>query len=137
MIGRQELFSLLSVSILLAGCGTTQAPAPDLPQSVSPGWTRTTLVRAAAPSAIPAAGEPQCWRADYKGQADAQSGAQVWVCWYKVSGSAFDAMQRARAEAQTVKFQEGSYLVMVKWNDTPKANLTALVRAMQKAVQAK
>jgi hypothetical protein len=46
-------------------------------------------------------------------------------------------MQRARAEAQTVKFQEGNYLVLVNWNDAPKANLTALVRAVQKALPAK
>lgn len=59
------------------------------------------------------------------------------MCWYKVSGSAFDAVQRARTEAQTVKFQEGNYLVLVKWNGVPKANLTALVRAIQKSVQGK
>jgi hypothetical protein len=43
-------------------------------------------------------------------------------------------VQRARAEAQAVKFQQGPYLVLAKWNDVPKASLTALVRAIQKAV---
>jgi hypothetical protein len=95
------------------------------------------LSRVSLPAGIPASGAPQCWKADYSGQAAPQSSAQVWVCWYKASGSAFDAMQRARAEAQTVKFQEGNYLVLVNWNDTPKANLTALVRTVQKALQGK
>jgi hypothetical protein len=45
-----------------------------------------------------------------------------------------NAVQRARAEAQAVKFQQGPYLVLAKWNDVPKASLTALVRAIQKAV---
>ena len=52
----------------------------------------------------------------------------------QASTNAFDAVQRARAEAQTVKFQQGASLVLVKWNDVPKDSLTALVRAIQKAV---
>lgn len=36
-----------------------------------------------------------------------------------------------------VKFQEGSYLVLVQWNNVSKENLTALVRAIQKALQLK
>ena len=117
--------------ILLAACGTAQAPAPDLPQSISPGWSRTSFARASAPKSIPRAGEPQCWKADYAGQ----GAAEVWACWYKAGADAFEGVQRARAEAQTVKFQEGNYLVLVKWNGTPKANLTALVRTIQKALQ--
>lgn len=137
VIRRRDTISLLSVSIALAACGAAHAPEPQLPQSVSPGWTRTSLSPASAPAGIPATGTPQCWKADYSGQAAPQSSAQVWVCWYKASGSAFDAMQRARAEAQSVKFQEGNYLVLVSWNDIPNANLTALVRAIQKALAEK
>jgi hypothetical protein len=44
-------------------------------------------------------------------------------------------VQRARAEAQTVKFQVGSWLVLVKWNNAPKASVTALVRAIQGALK--
>jgi hypothetical protein len=88
----------------------------------------------AAPAGIPPDGAPECWKADYAGQGSAQASAQVWICGYKANTSAFDAVQRARAEAQTVKFQQGVYLVLVKWNDVPKASLTALVRAIQKAV---
>ncbi len=59
------------------------------------------------------------------------------MCGYKASGSAFDAVQRTPAAAQAVKFQEGNYLVLVKWNAVPKANLTALIRAIQKTLSPK
>ena len=135
VIGRRETFSLLSATVLLSSCwvnscGANHGSRPDLPQSVSPGWKLSSLDRVAAPAGIPPDGTPDCWKADYAGQGS----AQVWICGYKASTSAFDAVQRARAEAQTVKFQAGSYLVLVKWNDVPKASLTALVRAIQKAV---
>jgi hypothetical protein len=133
VLWRRETFSLLSVSILLAACSGGQPAKPDLPASVSPGWTLSSYVPAARPDEIPADGSPQCWKAEYGGQGS----AQVWVCGYKASTGAFDAVQRARAEAQTVKFQQGAYLVLVKWNATPKANLTALVRAVQKAMAGK
>ncbi len=90
-----------------------------------------SLDRVAAPGGIPPEGSPACWKAEY---ASEQGSAQVWICGYKASTSAFDAVQRARAEAQTVKFQQGASLVLVKWNNVPKASLTALVRAIQKAV---
>lgn len=135
VMGRRDTFSLLSMAIMLAACGGGQPSEPALPQSVSPGWTRTSLRRVGPPAGVPTSGAPQCWKAEYSGQAAPQSSADVWACWYSVSGSAFDAMQRARAAAQTVKFQEGNYLVLVNWNDAPKADLTALVRAVQKTLQ--
>ena len=64
-----------------------------------------------------------------------QGSAEVWLCGYRASASAFDAVQRARAEAQTVKFQEGSWLVLVKWNNAPTTSVTALVRAIQGALK--
>ncbi len=75
----------------------------------------------------------QCWKADYAGPGF----AEVWICWYKATGNAFEAMQRARAEAQAVKFQEEHYFILVRWNNVPKVSLTALVRAIEKALQPK
>lgn len=130
VIWRRETFSLLFVPFVLISCGADRAARPDLPQSVSPGWKLSSLDRAPVPAGIPPDGMPVCWKGEYAGQGS----AQVWICGYRASTGAFDAVQRARAEAQTVKFQQGSYLVLVKWNDVPKASLTALVRAIQKAV---
>jgi hypothetical protein len=114
--------SLLFASILLGACAA-QPPAPELPDSVSPGWKLTALTKSP--------GTPDCWKALYAGSGD----AEVNVCWYQATGSAFDAVQRTRAEAQAVKFQEQHYFVLVKWNNVPKANLTALIRAIQKYLQ--
>ena len=124
---RREIFSLLFGSLLAAGCGSGRPGKPEIPASVSPGWKLSSFDRAAAPAGIPASDGPECWRGEYSGEGT----AEVWVCGYKTSAGAFDAVQRARAEAQTVKFQEGSWLVLVKWNNAPKAGVTALVRAIQ------
>jgi hypothetical protein len=106
---------------------------PDLPQSVSPGWQLASFDPSPVPEGIPDTSTPECWKAAYKGEGT----ADFWICRYKVEGGAFDAVQRARAEAQTVKFQEGLYLVLVKWNAVPKTNLTALIRAVQKTLKPK
>ena len=119
--------------MLLAGCGQSVAPRPDLPESVSPGWKLSSFDRSAPPAGVSADGEPQCWKADYAGPGS----AQVWACGYRASGSAFDAEQRARAEADTVKFQEGKYLVIVNWHGGSRTEVTALIRGLQKALQVK
>lgn len=114
--------SLLSVSILLCACASGPPSKPDIPDSVSPGWKLSSLTKSA--------GTPDCWKADYTGAGS----AEVRICWYQAPGSAFDAVQRTSAEAQAVKFQKDHYFVLVKWNNVPKANLTALIRAIQKAL---
>jgi hypothetical protein len=115
--------SLLFAALLLSACAPGAPSKPDIPDSVSPGWKLASLNKSAD-------GEPACWKAEYTGPGS----AEVSICWYKSTASAFEAVQRARAEAQTVKFQEEHYFVMVNWNSVPKANLTALVRAIQKAL---
>jgi hypothetical protein len=111
---------------MLGACASSPPPKPDIPDSISPGWKLSTLTKSAD-------GEPACWKAEYAGPGS----AEVSICWYKATASAFEAVQRARAEAQTVKFQEEHYFVLVQWNNVSKANLTALVRAIQKALQPK
>jgi hypothetical protein len=116
--------SLLFAALLLNACASGPPLKPDIPDSISPGWKLSSLTKSTD-------GEPACWKADYAGAGS----AEVSICWYKAAASAFEAGQRTRAEAQTVKFQEEHYFVLVQWNNAPKANLTALVRAIQKALQ--
>jgi hypothetical protein len=135
---RRENYSLLFVLLLAAGCvascSTNRADKPEIPASVSPGWKLSSFDRAVVPAALSSLKDaPECWRGKYDGEGT----AEVWVCGYKAREGAFDAVQRARAEAQTVKFQEGSWLVLVKWNNVPKTSLTALIRAIQRALQPK
>ncbi len=104
MIVRREIFSLLFVALLAAlssGCGSGPAAKPDLPQSVSPGWKLMSFVESPVPAGVPVVTPPQCWKAQYQGEGT----AEVWVCGYRASGSAFDAVQRTPAAAQAVKFQ--------------------------------
>lgn len=139
MIVRRETFSLLFVALLaalstmLAGCRPGVAAKPDLPQSVSPGWKLTSFAESPVPAGVPAVSPPLCWRGLYEGQGT----VEVWVCGYREGGGAFDAVQRTPAAAQAVKFQEGNYLVLVKWNAVPKASLTALIREIQKTLSPK
>jgi hypothetical protein len=125
------VFRFVSVVFALGmlACGHAQSAKPDLPSSVSLGWSLGALVEAPSPAALPPGS--RCWRADYTGLGM----AQVWVCTYPDATDAFDAVQRAPAEAQTVKFQEGKNLILVHWDNVPKANLEALVRAIQKTLK--
>ena len=125
--------ALFGLSVLLVACGEGGPARPELPESAPPGWKLTSLAQAAAPPEVPAGAAPVCWQANYAGTGT----AQIWLCRYNAETSAFDAAQRARAGAQTVKFQEGEYLVLVQWNNAPKADLTALVRAVQKTLSRK
>jgi len=132
VLRRRATLSVLLAAVAGAGCGSGSPPAkPDLPPSVTPGWTLKAFDRSAAPSGLPAGSVPQCWRADYA----SEGSAQVWICGYAQESSAFDAVQRARAEPDTVKFQVGRYLTIVQWKGVSREEITALIRAVQKALK--
>jgi hypothetical protein len=120
-------FSLLSAAVVLAGCGSSLPPKPELPASVSPGWRLDSFGPTAKPADLPES--PQCWKGNYSGQGT----AEVLICGYE-QGGAFNAAQRARAEGQAVKFDQGKYFVLVRWNNSPKTAVTALVRTIQKSL---
>jgi hypothetical protein len=114
-------------AVLIAGCSSGAAPKPDLPVSVSPGWSLRGMVVSEPPAGLPQLGTPPvCWKADYAGEGD----ATVRVCGYRVS--AFEAEQRMPFSANQVKFHKGVYLVIVQWNDASQASITALVGAIQR-----
>jgi hypothetical protein len=117
---------------LLAACGSAPPARPPIPASISPGWKLTSLASAPRPAEVAPDGDPTCWKAAYTGDGTAEAS----ICWYRVSGNAFEAVQRTRAEAQAVKFQQGKYFVLVKWNNAPRAEIGALVRALEKALVA-
>jgi hypothetical protein len=121
--------------LVVAACSESVPAKPEIPDSISPGWKLVSLASAPRPAEVAPDGDPRCWKAEYTGSAASTSGtAEVAICWYKVSGNAFEALQRTRAEAQAVKFQQEHYFILVKWNNAPKANVTALVRALEKAL---
>lgn len=139
------LATLLGLSTALGACGESP-PKPTLPEQMSPGWKLTSFNPSAAPLYIPypssrhSPGQDQqfsaprstdCWQAIYSGPGV----AQIWLCRFSATSSAFDAWQRVRADSQTVKFQEGVYLVLVKGRNTSTRDLNALMRATQTALR--
>ena len=120
--------------MLAAGCAVScspgDAPKPDLPTSISPGWTLRKVESGSPERLPPAETPPVCWKADYASEGT----ATVWVCGYRVPGSAFEAVQRMQSAAHEVKFQKGLYLVVVQWNNVSQAGITALVGAVQRAL---
>ncbi len=116
-------------------CAPGDAPKPDLPNSVSPGWT-LKQTETGSPDKLPQNGTPPvCWKAGYedKGEGD----ATVWVCGYRVSASAFEAAQRMPPAAQQVNFQKGRYFVVVHWNNVSQTSITTLIRAIQRRLPGK
>src|SRR6185437_15891858 len=87
---RRGTSSLLFVAALLAfgsaACGTGDASKPDLPTSVSPGWSLKKSDSSPPPATLPKTGNaPQCWTADYAGEGS----ATVQICGYHSNESAF------------------------------------------------
>jgi hypothetical protein len=120
-----------ALCVALAGCADVSAPPkPELPLSVSPGWTAKAFDSSAPPDGLPEGAKPVCWKADYTGAGGAT--AAVWVCGY--AHGAFEPMQRARAAANTLKFYKGRYLVIVRWNGGTRADLLALMRTLEGAL---
>ena len=80
-----------------------------------------------------AGGKAECWKASYTSKGE----AQVWACGYTSETGAFEAVQKGRAEANTVKFQQGKFFVTVQWRGVSRDEITALVRAVQRSLAAK
>jgi len=117
-----------------AACGTGDASKPDLPTSVSPGWSLKKSDSSPPPATLPKTGNaPQCWTADYAGEGS----ATVQICGYHSNESAFEALQHLPPAANQVQFQKGVYLVIVRWNNASQAGVTALVTAVQKTLPGK
>ena len=117
---------------MLAACsGDSAPPKPDLPVSISPGWSSKGYESSAPPEGLPTGTQPVCWKADYSGAGGAT--ATAWACGY--AHGAFDAMQRASKPANTVKFYKGRYLVIVRWNGGTRTDVTALMRGLELALK--
>ncbi|MDP9171735.1 MAG: hypothetical protein M3N54_14050 [Acidobacteriota bacterium] len=75
----------------------------------------------------------ECWKANYA--SGTAGSAEVLVCGYASQAGAFDALQRTAAAANTVKFQEGNRLALVKWNGVSREEVKALVLGIQRAIR--
>lgn len=103
-----------------------------MPANITPGWTLKTYKDSPPPPGLPSGAAPKCWKANYEGAQSAS--AEVWVCGFAESGSAFDAMQRTATTANTVKWQKGNYLEIVRWSGGSRGDVTALMRRLEKSL---
>ena len=106
---------------------------PKLPETATPGWTRKSLTKGESPAGLPSGAKAECWKAVYTSQGE----ADIWACGYASETAAFEAVQKGRAEADTVKFQIQQWFVTVKWRGVTRDQITALVRAVQRSMQPK
>jgi hypothetical protein len=132
---RRRTSSLLFAATLLAfgfaACGSGDASKPDLPTSVSPGWSLKKMDSSQPPAALPKTSTPPiCWTADYA----SEGSAAVQICGYRSKESAFEAVQELPPAANQVQIPKGVYLVIVRWNNVSQAGITALVTAVQKTL---
>jgi hypothetical protein len=126
------LLFVILLCLALAGCSGDSPPGkPDLPPSVSPGWAMKSYEGSPPPEGLPDGAKPVCWKAQYAGSGGAS--AEVWVCGY--AHGAFDAGQRTRAAANTLKFDRGNYLVVVRWNGGTRTDVVALMRGLEGALK--
>lgn len=154
-----SLIAMVGAGLGLTGCGDgAVAGKPELPGSVSPGWVRKSFEHVEPLSGLGGGGRKvECWKALYLGSGAGQAGAGaagvgvaggsgmpgagtagVWICGFAAESGAFDSAQRFGSGGDRVKFQVGKYLVVVEWSGAGnRAEVTALVRAVQKALEPK
>ncbi len=125
-------FALVLGVTLLYGCA--KQAIPELPASVPPLWTRTSFAPGQPPKALDTAGnQVSCQDAAYNGPGT----AHVSVCLFPPGSGAFEAVQRTRASANTVKFQEGDAFALISWDKATRDEITELVHAVQRALKRK
>jgi hypothetical protein len=133
------------LAVCTVRCSQSDARKPDLPVSISPGWSLKQMQVSAPPARLPQSGTlsgtpPVCWKADYTNAADHGSAtvlsgnATVLICGYRVSASAFDAAQRMTPAPSEVRFQKGVYFVVVAWSGVSQPGITTLVSAIERAL---
>lgn len=98
-----------------------------LPASVDGVWQRKSLRDIPPP-------KPAILRAF---EADYEGAGKMTVTLYeaRVSGTAFEMMQRWRPSPDTVFFDKGRYFVLVKWEQADRQALRGFVRALQKELE--
>jgi hypothetical protein len=118
MTSRLKVF--LSVLILVSISCSQAAQAPELPQSVSPGWQLVSVQEAG----------PHIWLASYSGPGTAH--VRIWA----IHGSAegLERVQKWQAEANTVVVYSERYFAAVDWAGVDRAQAGSLVRAMEHAI---
>ena len=116
---------------LALGACRQRTPLPSLlPETVANVWRRTSLRELSvsdAPDPVPRSSIRRLEIAGYEGPGKLE--ARV----YEMSsqGVAFDLVQRWRPSADTVFFNQGEFLVVVKWEQADRQALRDFVRELE------
>jgi hypothetical protein len=113
---------LPSVLILVLSSCSQTAKAPELPQSVSPGWQLVNIEEAG----------PHIWLASYSGPGTAH--VRIWAI--RGSAEGLDRVQKWKPEANTVVFYSERYFAALDWAGVDRAQAGSLVRAIEHAIGA-
>jgi hypothetical protein len=116
----RQRVTLSVLSLFLSSCAPA-VKAPDLPQSVSPGW-QLNGVREKSPAAA--------WEGDYAGPGKAR--VRIWSIHGTAEG--LDRVQKWRPEANTVVFYGERYFAAVDWTGADRVQAGSLVRAIERAI---
>ncbi|MEX2262108.1 MAG: hypothetical protein WD696_09155 [Bryobacteraceae bacterium] len=117
--------------LLLTACGSHEAPPEALfPPALGDAWKRTSLTQAPAaeaPEDLARLGVKRIVRAEYAGPGVVHAEIHEMT----TSAASLEAVQKWRAQADSVIFHHENYFVRVHWQDANKDAATDFVRALQ------
>ena len=119
-VNDKKLWVIVGVlSLFFISC-QPNVKAPELPQSVSPGWQLEAIKETT----------PHYWTASYSGAGKAR--VRIWAIGSSAQG--LDRMQNWKPEANTVVFYGDHYFAAVDWSGVDRAEAGSLVRAVERAI---
>ncbi|HTX33651.1 MAG TPA: hypothetical protein VME43_01470 [Bryobacteraceae bacterium] len=126
--------AIATVLAMAAACRENTPPFTLLPQSVTGGWRRTSLVRTPvdeAPDPVPRNAVTRLETAEYQGPGKLE--ARVYELTSPEVGVTLS--QRWRPSADTVFFSRGRYFVVVKWEQADRTALRDFVRELEQSIK--
>ena len=127
------LLSVLAAAGLTGACSVEKPKAPELPQSISPGWRLANFQIAEmkdAPEAVRAVHPQAAWSGSYTGPGTAH--VRVWAIAGAPGG--LDLVQNWQPEPNTVVLYSDRYFAAVDWMGVDRTQAGALVRAVERAI---
>ena|ERR1051326_7126858 len=121
--------SLLAALLLGASCRVERTPFDPFPDMVAAVWRRTAMRDvpvSEAPDPVPRSSVLRLRTAEYQGPGQLEARA------YELTSSAvaLDLVQRWRPSSDTVFFNPGRFLVVIKWQQADRKALQDFVREM-------
>jgi hypothetical protein len=123
----------IGLALVLSACREKAKPLDVFPETVATVWHRTSLQElpvSEAPDPVPRTSVNRFQRAGYDGAGKLD--ARV----YELTSSAvgLEMVQRWRPSADTIFFNQGQLLVVVKWEKADRQALQSFVRELERRI---